>query len=198
MKSISPHALAIEMFGDGIVVGDRIVSAMERRIEAGDLNQVRTTGEERSNRREVVGLMQRRKDTVLFQARQHFAVDDNRAVVFRTAVNDAMADSNQIDRLRDPQPVSCDRNSRRNVGDFVGRVGFVDERRSVADSRRAAAAVCRCRPICPLMSRGGSPCSGSPNIWNLTLDDPALTTRIVSIGRSRRVERVRLRRRAAA
>ena len=76
--------------------------------------------------------MQRRKDTVSFQARQHFAVDDNGAVVFRTAVNDAMADSNQFDRLSDPQPVSCDRNSCRNVGDFVGRVGFVDEQRSVA------------------------------------------------------------------
>src|SRR5579863_4746591 len=109
-------------------------------------------GEKRSNRREVVGLMQRRKDTVSFQARQHFPIDDNGAVIFRAAVNDAMADGNQFDRLSYPQPVSRDRNSSRNVGDFVGRVGFVDERRSIA-------------------TLGAQPRPGADSV-HLTFDDP--------------------------
>ena len=132
MKSVPPYALAIEMLGDGIAVGNCTVSAMERRIETSDLNQFRTTGNERLNRCEVIGLMQRRKDTVSFEARQHVLVDDNGAVVVRAAVNDAMADSNQFDRLGFPQPVARDRNSCRNIGDFVRCEGSIDERRSIA------------------------------------------------------------------
>ena len=49
--------------------------------------------------------MQRRKDRVPFQARQHFPIDDNGAVIFRTAMNDAMANGNKFDRICYAQPV---------------------------------------------------------------------------------------------
>jgi len=38
MKSVSPDAFAIEMFRNRIVIGDDTARAMERRIEACDLN----------------------------------------------------------------------------------------------------------------------------------------------------------------
>ncbi len=79
--------------------------------------------------------MQRRKYIVLFQAREHFPIDDDRAVVFRAAVNNAMADSNQFDRLAFPQPVSGDRDGRRNIDDFVRWIRLVDELRSVETLR---------------------------------------------------------------
>ena len=46
VKSVSAHALRIEMLRDRIVVGDRAVAAVKRGIEAGDLREVRAAGEQ--------------------------------------------------------------------------------------------------------------------------------------------------------
>ena len=84
MKSVSPDTLTIKAFRNSIVVRDSAVRAMERRVEAGDLTQFRSTGKQRSNRCEVIRLMEGRESVVSLQPREHVTVDDNRSIVFRT------------------------------------------------------------------------------------------------------------------
>ncbi len=92
VKSVSPDTLTIEVFGDCITIGDSGVRAMERRVEAGDLTQFRSMGEQRSNRCEVIRLMEWRESVVSLQPREHVTVNYNRLIVFRTTMNDPMAD----------------------------------------------------------------------------------------------------------
>ena len=132
VKSISPDALAIEMFRNGIVIRDSTMRAMKRRIETGDLTQFRSMGKQRSNRSEVIRLMEGCERDVSLQLREHVAIDDNRFIVSRTTVNDAMADRNQLHSLRFSQPVGRGGNRGRNIADFVRRVRSVNKRRSVA------------------------------------------------------------------
>ena len=74
------------------MVREGAVATMERRVETGDLRQLRTSSEKQSDRRQIVRLMQRRQRDVALQARQNLRVDQHRLAVFRAAVNDAMAD----------------------------------------------------------------------------------------------------------
>ena len=75
MEAIATDAFRIEMLGEGEMVGNGAVAPMERRIETGDLRQLRKPFEQRADRRQVVGLVQRRQWRVAFQARQDRAVD---------------------------------------------------------------------------------------------------------------------------
>ena len=44
MKSVPAHALGVEMLRDCVMIYNRVVSAMERRIKTGDLRKTRETG----------------------------------------------------------------------------------------------------------------------------------------------------------
>ena len=136
MKSISPDTFAIEALRDCIVIRDGVVRAMKRRVEAGDLQQIRARWQQRTDRRQVIGLMQRRQRDIALQARQH-VVDrsSDGPIVVRAAVNDAMADGDRM-------TVWVSRNQARSPAMAAGtsanllrRIGSVDQRRSVAPLR---------------------------------------------------------------
>ena len=132
MKSVSPDTLTIKAFRNSIVIRDSAVRAMERRVEAGDLTQFRSIGKQRSNRCEVIRLMEGRESVVSLQPHEHVTVDDNRFIVFRTTMNDAMADRDQLHRLRFSQPIGRGGNRSGNIGDFARCVRSVNKRRSIA------------------------------------------------------------------
>ena len=106
VEAVSAHALGVEMVRQRVVVGNRAMAAMKRRVEACDLGQVRKAGENRSDRRQVAGLVQRGQRSVPFQVRKHAGIDHDRPVICRTAVHDPMTDSDWIDVVLLAQPVA--------------------------------------------------------------------------------------------
>ena len=90
MEAVAADALGIELFGDGVMVGDRPVLAMERRVETGHLGQVPACAIA-SDRSQIVRLMQRRERGVAFEARQHLVRYKDGLMEFGPAVHDAMA-----------------------------------------------------------------------------------------------------------
>ncbi len=181
MKSVSPDALAVKVFGDRIVIRDGGVRAMKRRVEAGDLNQLRADL------------------TAASEWERGYWVDG--AAPASCIVPSAPT---RLDR-RQRADRSPDRRERRDGRRRPAATVWVSRNQSAVvaiatltsaiscgaydlstsgDPSRVSARNRGCVPMpsnCPLMSRGGSPPSGSPNIWNLTLEDPALTTRIASM-----------------
>ena len=70
---------------------------MECGIEAGDLRQSRVARAQLADRRQIVGLMQRRQRRIALQTRQHLIVDQHRTVVVGAAMDDTMPGGNEID-----------------------------------------------------------------------------------------------------
>ncbi len=66
--------------------------------------------------------------------RQNVRIDDNRPIVVGPAVNDTVADSDQLDVLRFLQPIAGGHHRRGNVGDLPRRIGFIDQLDAVACS----------------------------------------------------------------
>ena len=71
------------------------VAPVKGRIEAGDLRQFGKPRAQGADRREVVGLMQRRERPEAREFGEHLFVDHDRPVVLRTAVNNPMTDRDQ-------------------------------------------------------------------------------------------------------
>ena len=92
VKSVTPDSLVVQLAGYGVVVRDLVVVAVKRRVEAGDLRQSRKIGKQRPDRRQIVGLMQRRKRREPLQTRDHAMVDQHGAIIVGTAMDDPMAD----------------------------------------------------------------------------------------------------------
>ena len=102
VKAVAPHALAVEVFRNREMIGDRAVTAMECRIEARDLRQLREARPDAADRREVVGLMQRRQRTQGLQFLEDLVVDQDRPVMVRSSVDHPMTDRHRRDFLRFP------------------------------------------------------------------------------------------------
>lgn len=99
--------------------------AMKRRVEHGDLRDVRERVAQRVDRVQAVRLMQRRQRRQRAQRIQHGIVDDQRLRVPRAAVHDAMRDRAQRDvRQLLPDP-------RRDPGEH-GTVGIACDQRQRA------------------------------------------------------------------
>src|SRR5262249_58916400 len=81
MKPVASDALDVEMLGNGVVVGNRTVAMMKSGVEAGDLKQLGMPVQERADRRQVVGLMQRCKRSVLLEVHDYRFIDDDRPVI---------------------------------------------------------------------------------------------------------------------
>ena len=81
MKTIAPDPLLVKVTGDGVVVRDLVVVAMKGGIEAGDLRKRGKIGEQRADRRQIVGLMQRCKSREPLQVRNRAMVDQHRTIV---------------------------------------------------------------------------------------------------------------------
>jgi hypothetical protein len=79
------------------------------------------------------------------QARKHICVDQNRPVVVRPAMNDAMTDRDELYAWRLAQPFGGDRGCRGYVSDFSRWIRVVDKEGSVrcfgAQSRTCANSV---------------------------------------------------------
>ncbi len=90
------------------------VTSMKGRIETGHLKDLRRIAQERADRRQVEGLMQRREVRVPLQAGQNVLIDAQRAIELGTTVHDAVADGTRRDVELVAQPRS--RNGKR-LGD---------------------------------------------------------------------------------
>ena len=107
MEAVSAHALGIEVLRNGIVVGSRAVTAVEGRIEAGNLRQLRQTARIERIGSQIVRLMQRRERDIALQRASTSAVIQNRAVVIGAAVHHAVADGASGVRCSFAQPAAA-------------------------------------------------------------------------------------------
>ena len=93
VEAVALHAGAADLAGQRHHFGDRRLTAMKARVEAGDL---RHTGEplgDRFDRREIVRLVERSERHQLAQFFQNLRRDDRGTGEVRPAVDDAMADT---------------------------------------------------------------------------------------------------------
>ena len=154
---------------------------VEGRVEASYLRNLRVAGADLADRRQIVGLVQRRQRHELLQPVEHGLVDQGRGAVVGAAMDDAVADRHRRHpaQLSD-QPVVELAERGRNVADLA----WLEARRRSGWCRRhpwrPGAAGCRCPPSGRgTRARAGRP-SAISNSWNLMLDEPALTTSRVS------------------
>ena len=154
VEAVAAHAFGVEALRDRVVVGKRAVAAMKGGVEAGDLRQIRKARADRADRRQVVGLMQRRERNVALESRKHVVVDQDRPIVVRAAMDDAMADRDR-DRgfcvSRSQAPTFCIAAGR--SGTSSAPIGLVDQRRAVGPARRAGAGASPMPSIWPLIRR---------------------------------------------
>ena len=127
MKAVAADPFGVEAFRDRVMIGDGTVAAVEGGIEAGDLRQVRKAGEKDADRRQVVGLVQRRQRHVTFEIGEHVAIDPDRPVILRAAMYDTVTDCRGHKFLRLAQPSAGAEQCRRNIADLRRRVGLVDQ-----------------------------------------------------------------------
>ena len=106
METVAPHPLLVERLGDRIMIREGAMTAVEGCIETGDLGQLRKTFQNRPNRRQIIGLMQRCQGDVLLQLGKHIRIDQDRSVVFGASVDDPVPDRNRIDIMFLAEPGS--------------------------------------------------------------------------------------------
>jgi hypothetical protein len=109
------------------MVGEVTVSAMKGRVEAGHLNHFRSVAQERPDRGQVEGLVQRCKICVTFQARQNILIDPYRPFELRSAVDDAVADGKGLDPKLVSQPRAGDRECLGHIRNCVDIVFAIDK-----------------------------------------------------------------------
>ncbi len=96
MEAVAADALFREFARQGEGLNFPCMRAMEGRIEAGHLRQRRLPAADRTDGRQIVRLMQRRKRREAVEFFQQRVRDEDRLGVFRPAVHDAMADSREL------------------------------------------------------------------------------------------------------
>ena len=128
MKSVTPDTLIVEPAGYGVVIRHFVMVAVKRSVEAGDLRQRGEIGKKRTDRRQIVGLMKRRKRREALQTRNHAMVDQHGPVVIGTAMDDPMADGERAQLKFIPQPGACEHHRGRNVRNALDRIGPVRQR----------------------------------------------------------------------
>ena len=104
MKSVTPNPFRIELGRYREMVCHVAMASVEGRIETGDLWQLRKALHQTTDRRQIVGLMQRREWNKAREVCEHFGIDLSWAIVIRPAVDNAMTDSDRLEILRIFQP----------------------------------------------------------------------------------------------
>ena len=181
MKTVTTDPFSIIPLGDRVVIGDSTMSAMKGRIETTDLRQTREARSNRTDRCEIVRLVQRCETDKLFQNRENAFIDNDGAVVIGAAMHNAMTDSNGV-------IFNCSRSHAPAV--WIATETLLTCAASKALSIRTLPSVPRASnrgvvpmPLtCPLIRRCRDETPSVPNTWNFTLEEPELTTRIVSMG----------------
>jgi len=92
MKAVPAHALCIQVLRDCVMICNSAVVAVKGGIEAGNLRQTRKKRQNGANGREIVRLVQGRKRHIALKPGEHLRVYENRFVVLRAAMDDAVAD----------------------------------------------------------------------------------------------------------
>ena len=93
MEAVASDACFGEMPRQRKGLRDVCLAAMKRRVEAGDLWDMRRHVQDGADRRQVVRLMQRRQRYQLRQRRQHVAIQADWRGVMHPAMHDAMSDA---------------------------------------------------------------------------------------------------------
>ena len=131
VEAIPSDALGIITLRNGEVVRDGTVAVMKSGVEAADLRKAGGAGQQRADRGEVVGLVQRRERDETLEIGEHGRIDQDRPVVARAAMDDPMPDRDRLELLRVAQP-RCRRAKRGgDVGHALARIGLVDQNRAV-------------------------------------------------------------------
>ena len=92
MKAVAAHAFRVQVLRDGKMVRNRCMTAVEGRIEAGNLGELRKNRANGANRREIVRLMQGRKRHIALKPCEHLLGYQDRTVILGAAMHDAMAE----------------------------------------------------------------------------------------------------------
>ena len=115
MKAVAAHALCIEVLAGCVMICNRAVAAMKGGIEAGNLRQTRRKRQNGADGREIVRLVQGRKRHIALEPGEHLRVYENRTVVLRAAMDDAVADRAWRYPMLFPQPCAGHLQRRRHV-----------------------------------------------------------------------------------
>ena len=135
MEAVAANALGIKLLRNRVVIGLRAMAPVERGVEARHLRQVGKAFADRADRRQIVGLVQRRKRHIARKISEHLVIDQDRAIVGRAAMDDAMADRDGLELAGVPQPDSRGPDRGRNVRHVARGVLLVDQRRAVRAPR---------------------------------------------------------------
>jgi hypothetical protein len=114
------------------------VVAVKGRVEAGHLGQLGQLGgirENRSDRREIVRLVQRSERHVALQSSDHLGIYQNRVSVIRAAMDDAVADRIWLNALLVPQPCARRLQRRRHIGNGRDVIFAIDKAFAVGPAR---------------------------------------------------------------
>lgn len=115
MESITPHAFSMKPMWDRIAIRHHVMRAVKRGVETGYLRKGRKVGQKRADRCQVMRLMKWGQRDEPLQLGHDAVVDQHRPIIARTAMDDAMADSNRADAKLVPQPIARDTHRGRNV-----------------------------------------------------------------------------------
>src|SRR5215472_11765054 len=127
MKAVAAHPFRIKVLRDGIMIRDCCMIAVKGGVEAGHLRQLGRIRENRSDRREIVRLVQWSERHVALQSSEHLGIYQNRATVIRAAMDDAVADRTWLNALLVPQPCARGLQRRRDIGNYRDRIFAIDE-----------------------------------------------------------------------
>lgn len=135
MKSIAPYAFGMKPTRDRAVVGHLSMGSMKCGLEAGDLRERWEVRQDQTYWSQIVRQMKRRQFRQSIQASQDLLINQDRAVMLRTAVNDAMPDSNGADMKLIPQPSDCNVQCGRNIQHRFDRIGAIGKRITAGTAR---------------------------------------------------------------
>ena len=91
MESVAADALLVELFGQGVAVGNVWVTAVKGRVETGDLRELRLSLPERADGTEIVRLVKRGKRREGLKPLKYRIVDQDRLAIVRPAMHDPVA-----------------------------------------------------------------------------------------------------------
>ena len=127
VEAVTPHTFLVEAFRQRVIVRQRAVATVKRRVETCDLRQLGTAVKKRPDRSKVVRLMQWRQRDIAFELRRDLPGHAHGPVEVGTSVNNPMSDGEEIDLLRAAQPIPRDLDGGRQIRDFVGTIRLVDQ-----------------------------------------------------------------------
>ena len=130
MEPIPPDARLGEFARQGEHLCELRLVAMERGIETGDLRHLRRRFRNRSDRNQVVRLMQRRQRRELGKRCDDIGIDPDRDCIVGTAVHDPMPNPNHGHSARE-LAAGIKKHARRGaVVETVGRPSLLGNRRT--------------------------------------------------------------------